>query len=89
MNFLFLLLLILLLILYMRVYAQLHFYNNNNYYCNFSFCLLCPSLSLFLDLDLINGHRLSVACARENADSWKNARPILYNPNASFLLDSP
>lgn len=52
MNFLFLLLLILLLILYMRVYAQLHFYNN--YY--FSFCLLFPSLSIFLDLDLINGH---------------------------------
>lgn len=54
MNFLFLLLLlILLLILYMRVYAQLHFYNNYNY---FSFCLLFPSLSLFLDLDLIIGH---------------------------------
>lgn len=53
MNFLFLLLLILLLILYMHVYAQLHFYNNNYY---FSFCLLFPSLSLFLDLDLIIGH---------------------------------
>jgi len=43
----------------MHVYAQLHFYNNNNYYyCNFSFCLLFPSLSIFLDLvlDLIIGH---------------------------------
>lgn len=44
----------------MRIYAQLHFYNNNYYYyyyyCNFSFCLLFPSLSLFLDLDLIIGH---------------------------------
>lgn len=37
----------------MRGYAQLHFYNNNNY---FSFCLLFPSLSIFLDLDLIIGH---------------------------------
>lgn len=37
----------------MHVYAQLHFYNNNYY---FSFCLLFPSLSLFLDLDLIIGH---------------------------------
>lgn len=75
----------------MRVYAQLHFYNNNYYnYCNFSFCLLFPSLSIFLGLGLDHWpHHLSVAYARENADSWKNARPILYNPNASFLLDSP